>query len=159
MGPESRQAWMRSVAYIPQNVSLFYGTIRNNLLWGFSDANDTAVELALKRAAAEFVFDLPLGLETIVGDDGIRLSGGERQRIAIARALLRNVPLLILDEATSALDTQNGARVLEYLESIRGDLSIVVIGHGLLMPNLADQIIEMSDGKIVSTIVGNQKSG
>jgi ABC-type bacteriocin/lantibiotic exporter with double-glycine peptidase domain len=113
----------------------------------------------LKRAAAEFVFDLPLGLEMIFGDDGIRLSGGERQRIAISRALLRNVPLLILDEATSALDTQNEARLLEYLDSIRGDLSIVVIGHGLLMPNLADQIIEMSDGKIVSTIVGDPKNG
>ena len=157
IGADTRQNWMRSVAYIQQDVTLYNDTVRGNLLWGRPDATDVDIRVALTRAAAEFVHDLPQGLDAMVGDGGAMLSGGERQRLAIARALLRKVPLLVLDEATSALDLENEARIHDALAGLHGELTIVMIGHRLPMLDLADQIVEMKAGRIVSQTTGSRQ--
>ncbi len=144
----ARMRWRHSVAYVPQEVFLFNDSVRNNLLWGQADALEADLILALQRAAAEFVLFLPQGLETQVGDGGVRLSGGERQRLALARALLKNPALLILDEATSALDTENEAKVRSAIEHLHGDLTVVLIGHRLPTLEHADQVLVLEAGRI-----------
>lgn len=146
----SRRDWRRSVAYVPQEVFLFNDSIRANLLWGWAEAGEDDLRLALHRAAAGFVFDLPDGMETRVGDGGVRLSGGERQRLALARALLKQPSLLILDEATSALDLENEARVREAIEHLHGDLTLVVIGHRLATLEHADQVVVLEAGRVAT---------
>jgi len=145
-----RLRWRRSVAYVPQDNFLFNDTIRNNLLWGCPEADEAELHAALKRSAADFVFTLPQGLETVVGDGGMRLSGGERQRLALARALLKQLSLLILDEATSALDVENEARIRKAIENLRGDLTVVIIGHRLATLEHADQVLILNDGSIAA---------
>jgi len=145
-----RMRWRHSVAYVPQEVFLFHDSVRNNLLWGRADADDADLRQALQRAAADFVFDLPLGLDTVVGDGGTRLSGGERQRLALARALLKRPSLLILDEATSALDLDNEARVREAIEHLHGDLTVVIVGHRLPTLEHADQVVILDRGRIAA---------
>ncbi|KAA6187499.1 ABC transporter ATP-binding protein [Thiohalocapsa marina] len=147
---QRRRAWRRSVAYVPQEVFLFNDSIRANLLWGRPDADESELCQALQRAAADFVFDLPQGLETRVGDGGVRLSGGERQRLALARALLKQPSLLILDEATSALDQENEARVREAIEHLHGDLTVVLIGHRLATLEHADQVVVLEAGRVAA---------
>lgn len=98
----------------------------------------------------DFLFKLPKGLNTVVGDGGIRLSGGERQRIALARALLRDPWLLILDEATSALDRDNEARIMDSIEKLHGGYTVLMIGHRLLRLDLADQVIVLDEGKVLA---------
>jgi ATP-binding cassette subfamily C protein len=144
----SSKSWRHSVAYVPQDTFLFHSSIRSNLLWGNHTANQQELEHALKQAAAEFVFELPLGLDTIVGDGGILLSGGERQRIALARALLKKPALLILDEATSALDRANEGRIRQAIENLHGDLTVLIIGHRLPTLEHADHIVVMDKGRI-----------
>jgi ATP-binding cassette subfamily C protein len=146
-GP-ARHAWRKHVAYVPQEVFLFHDSIRHNLLWGLPQATEADLRQALQRAAADFVFQLPQGMETVVGDGGVRLSGGERQRIALARALLKRPSLLILDEATSALDTDNEARIRRAIEQLHGDLTVVIIGHRLPTLEHADQVIVLEAGHI-----------
>jgi len=146
-GPE-RIRWRHSVAYVPQEVFLFHDTIRNNLLWAKPDASDSTLRKALEMSAAEFVFKLPDGMDSVVGDAGIRLSGGERQRIALARALLRQPSLLILDEATSALDIENEARIRQAIENLHGELTVVIIGHRLPTLEHADQVVILEEGAI-----------
>lgn len=145
---DTLSVWRQSVSYVPQEVFLFHDSIRNNLLWGNPKASDTQLNHVLQLAAADFVNQLPAGIDTIVGDDGIRLSGGERQRLALARALLRKPSLLILDEATSALDLENEARIRDAIESMHGDLTVIIIGHRLMTLEHADQVIKLSNGRI-----------
>lgn len=145
---EARRHWRHSVAYVPQETFLFHDSIRSNLLWANSNASDEELNQALQRAAADFVFKLPQGLDTIVGDGGVRLSGGERQRLALARALLKKPSLLILDEATSALDVENEARVRKAIENLHGDLTVVIIGHRLPTLEHADQVLILKQGQI-----------
>ena len=140
--------WRHSVAYVPQEVFLFHDSIRNNLLWGNPDASDVDLDHTLRLAAADFVYQLPQGINTVVGDAGVRLSGGERQRVALARALLRKPSLLILDEATSALDLENETRIRDAIESLHGDLTVIIIGHRLMTLEHADQVIKLSNGRI-----------
>ena len=147
--PELRQNWRASVAYVQQDAFLFNDSIQNNLLWSNPDASEAELLCALATAAAEFVHDLPQGIETIVGDGGVRLSGGERQRIALARALLRKPALLILDEATSALDTANEMAIRRAIAKLHGDLTIILIGHRLSMIDQADSRIELRDGRVL----------
>nr|WP_319565126.1 ABC transporter ATP-binding protein [uncultured Rhodoferax sp.] len=144
----SRHAWRQHVAYVPQDAFLFHDSIRHNLLWGQPDATDEALRLALQNAAADFVYQLPQGIDTVVGDGGVRLSGGERQRIALARALLKKPSLLILDEATSALDVDNEARIRRAIEQLHGDLTVVIIGHRLPTLEHADQVLVLEAGGI-----------
>jgi ATP-binding cassette, subfamily C, bacterial len=146
---EARQRWRRSVAYVQQDAFLFNDSIKANLLWSCPTASNDDLHRALSAAAADFAFTLPDGIDTIVGDGGVRLSGGERQRIALARALMSEPSLLILDEATSALDAPNEAAIRKSLIRLHGNVTIVVIGHRLAMLEQADQVIVLENGRVV----------
>ncbi|MFT5330971.1 MAG: ATP-binding cassette subfamily C protein [Parasphingorhabdus sp.] len=144
----NRLSWRKSVAYMPQDVFLFHDTIRNNLLWADENATDEELERALKFASADFVFDLPEKLETVVGDAGQRLSGGEKQRIALARAMIQKPELIILDEATSALDLENEARIRDTIDKLHDDITVIVIGHRLPTLEHSDQLITLEKGRV-----------
>jgi ATP-binding cassette subfamily C protein len=142
--------WRASVAYVPQEVFLFNDTLRHNLAFLAPGADEAAMWAALRMAAAdEMAAALPQGLDTMLGDRGVRLSGGERQRIALARALLREPTLLVLDEATSALDHGNERLVQEAIERLRGRMTIVLIAHRLSTLRYADRVVVLEAGRIV----------
>jgi ATP-binding cassette subfamily C protein len=142
---EIRSAWRKNIAYITQEVYLFHDTVRNNLIWVREDVTERKMWEMLRLAAAEnFVRKLPRGLDTLIGDRGVRLSGGERQRLALARALLSRPGLLILDEATSALDHENERKIHQALEHLRGRMTIIVIAHRKTTIEHADQLIELT---------------
>lgn len=145
-----RLRWRRSVAYVPQETILFNDSIKTNLLWAMPQASDEELWEALDKAAADFVRQLPDGIDTVVGDQGLRLSGGERQRIGLARALLGRPSLLILDEATSALDMENEERIRQAIVNLHGDLTVVAIGHRMATLKHADQVLVMEAGRIVA---------
>jgi ATP-binding cassette subfamily C protein len=152
LAPEQCRFWRRFVAYVPQETFLFHDTIRSNLLWARPEATTEEIYDALRMAAADsFVSGLPQGLDTVVGERGIRLSGGERQRLALARAVLRRPMLLVLDEATSALDSENERKIQQAIESLHGELTIVVIAHRLSTIRYADQIVVMEAGRVAET--------
>jgi ATP-binding cassette subfamily C protein len=146
---DDRRTWRDQVAYVPQETFLFNTSIRDNLQWTVKVVNDDELWVALDLAAADFVRSLPEGLDTVLGERGIRLSGGERQRIAIARALLRKPKLLVLDEATSALDSANEKRIQSALERLHGSLTILIIAHRLSTVRDADQVLVLDQGKVV----------
>ena len=150
---EYRLADLRDqISLVSQEVTLFNDTIRNNISFGSEKATTQAVEEAARAAyVMEFAAELPQGLDTVVGDRGTLLSGGQRQRIAIARALLKNSPLLILDEATSALDTESERRIQAALEQLVRDRTTLVIAHRLSTVEQADRIIVMSEGSIIES--------
>lgn len=135
---------------MPQESILFDGTVRENVAYGMEDeADEEAVRAALRDAnALEFVDQLPLGLDTVVGERGARLSGGQRQRLAIARALIRDPRVLVLDEATSALDTRSEALVQQALARLLHGRTTFVVAHRLSTVHGADRIVVMGDGRI-----------
>ncbi|MEH6948041.1 ABC transporter ATP-binding protein [Bacillus sp. JJ634] len=140
----------RSISYIPQDPFLFNTTIRENLLLIEPNASEEHIWEALDfAAAADFVRKLPQGLDTLIGDRGIRLSGGERQRLVLARAILRKPSILVLDEATSSLDTENEAKIQSAIETLKGRMTIIVIAHRLSTIRTADQVIVMEQGEII----------
>ncbi|MEO8017172.1 MAG: lipid A export permease/ATP-binding protein MsbA [Pseudomonadota bacterium] len=140
----------RNVALVSQDVLLFNDSIRNNIAFGFDNPDPAAVEAAAKAAYVdEFARELPQGLDTPVGDRGALLSGGQRQRIAIARALLKDAPILILDEAMSALDNESEKRIQEALVGLMRNRTTLVIAHRLTTIEYADEIVVMEDGRIV----------
>ncbi|MRR39295.1 ATP-binding cassette domain-containing protein, partial [bacterium] len=140
----------RGIGYLTQDPMLFNDTVRANLLYGMAELpDDSRIEGALRQAHAEFVYDLPDGLETRTSDRGIRFSGGERQRIALARALLADPTLLILDEPTSALDSESERQVQDALRELHGRTTVVVIAHRLATVMAADQLLVMEEGSIV----------
>lgn len=141
------------IALVSQQVVLFNGSIRENVAYGeLADASDEAIAQALHRAhALEFINELPEGLDTLVGDDGLLLSGGQRQRLAIARALLKDAPILILDEATSALDTASERHIQDALDSLMQGRTTFVIAHRLSTIEKADLIVVMDKGRIVES--------
>ncbi|MGC6330542.1 ATP-binding cassette domain-containing protein [Rhizorhabdus sp. FW153] len=143
-----RIAWRRSVAYVDQHAMLFNATVRENLLAAVPDASEAELWAALEAASAQFVHRLPAGLDTAIGDDGVRLSGGERQRLALARALLDRPALLLLDEATSALDTDNQATIAEAIAALHGRMTILSISHGGWLLDRADCILRIEDGRL-----------
>ena len=147
---ESRIAWRNKVAYVTQEVYLFHDTVRANLSWVSKKAlNDKDLWHALKLASADkFVRQLPQGLDTLIGDRGMKLSGGERQRLALARALLAEPQLLILDEATSALDYENEQNIQEALKQLHGKLTIIIIAHRETTIAHADQRIHLTSSDI-----------
>ncbi len=135
---------------VTQDSILFNDTIRNNVSLGKDNATDEEIIDALKIANAwEFVKDLPAGLETNIGDSGNKLSGGQKQRLSIARAVLKNPPVMILDEATSALDTESEKLVQKALENMMKNRTSVVIAHRLSTIQNADTIVVMQRGEIV----------
>jgi ATP-binding cassette subfamily C protein len=145
-------AWRGCIGYVPQETFLFHDTIRANLKWADPNAGDQELKRALKLAAADrFIRKLPAGMDTIVGDRGVRLSGGERQRIALARALLHRPSLLLLDEATSSLDRENERSIQQAIDNLHGELTIVVIAHRLSTIRNADNIVVLDEGRIAET--------
>jgi len=138
------------IAMVTQQTILFNDTVRNNIAYGDQQADDKQIDDAARAAHAyNFIHALPNGFNTIIGEGGARLSGGQRQRISIARALLKNAPILILDEATSALDTESEREVQKALENLMKDRTTLVIAHRLSTIKNADRIIVIKDGVIV----------
>jgi len=138
------------IGLVTQESILFNDTIKNNILLGKQDASDLEIIEALKVANAyEFVKDLPEGIYTNIGDAGGKLSGGQKQRLSIARAVLKNPPIMILDEATSALDTESERLVQDALEQVMKNRTSIVIAHRLSTVQKADKIVVMKQGKIV----------
>ncbi|SIQ22705.1 ATP-binding cassette, subfamily C [Peribacillus simplex] len=147
----------KSISYIPQDPFLFNATIRENLMIIDPNASDESIWESLGFAAADdFVSKLPQGLDTLIGDRGIRLSGGERQRLVLARAILRKPSILVLDEATSALDTENEAKIQAAIERLKGTMTIIVIAHRLSTIRNADQVLVMDQGEIIQVGEYNQ---
>ena len=145
------QASLRqNIAYVPQEPMLFHRSLRENIAYGNLDATDKQIERAIKQANAyEFITKLPDGLDTIVGERGVKLSGGQRQRIAIARAILKDAPILILDEATSALDSESEKLIQASLDTLMKGRTSIVIAHRLSTIAKLDRIIVLADGTIV----------
>ena len=140
------------MAMVPQETVIFAASARDNLRYGRWDATEDQIWQAAEAAnAAEFLRELPQGLDTFLGEDGARLSGGQRQRIAIARALLRDAPILLLDEATSALDAESERLVQDALDHLMQGRTTLVIAHRLATVRAAQRIIVMDDGRIVET--------
>src|SRR5271155_5754009 len=145
---ETSLASLRSqIGVVAQDTVLFNDTVRNNIAYGQPGVPQKAVEAAAQAALAhDFIMDLPNAYETVIGERGVRLSGGERQRIAIARALLKNAPILILDEATSALDSESEALVQSALHNLMIGRTVVVIAHRLSTVRRADRIVVLENG-------------
>ncbi|WP_178863871.1 lipid A export permease/ATP-binding protein MsbA [Thiomicrorhabdus cannonii] len=145
------------IAYVSQNVVLFNDTLAANIAYGHDEFDEAAIIAAAKAAHAwEFIEKLPQGLNTIVGDQGASLSGGQRQRIAIARAFLKNAPILIMDEATSALDNQSEQMIQQAMDTLRRDRTVIIIAHRLSTIESADQIVVMEHGKLAE--IGNHQT-
>ena len=147
------QSLRANIAFVSQDVVLFNDTVRNNIAYGtMRDRSYEAIINAAEAAyAMEFIRKLPAGMDTVIGEGGIKLSGGQMQRLAIARALLKNAPVLILDEATSSLDTETERRIQLALENLTQGRTCIIIAHRLSTIETADRIIVMDRGKIVET--------
>lgn len=149
---ENLRSWREKLGYIPQSIYLSDDTIRNNVAFGIYEAqiDDNAIWKALEKAQLkEFVQGLENGLDTYVGDRGVRLSGGQRQRIGIARALYHDPEILVLDEATSALDSSTEQAVMESIESLQGLKTMIIIAHRLTTIKNADLVYEVSGGNVI----------
>ena len=137
------------IGVVTQETVLFNDTLRNNIAYGQPSVSQADVESAARAALAhDFIMELPAGYETVIGEKGVRLSGGERQRIAIARALLKNAPILVLDEATSALDSESEALVQSALQNLMTGRTVIVIAHRLSTVRRADRIVVIENGTI-----------
>ena len=149
---ENLPGWSKIIGYVPQAVYLTDDTIRNNVAFGIyqDKIDEDRVWKALEEAQlAEFIRELPEGLDTMVGERGVRLSGGQRQRIAIARALYEDPQILVLDEATSALDTETETAVMEAIDSLHGSKTMIIVAHRLTTIRNCDAIFEINEGKAV----------
>ena len=139
-------------AVVFQDNFLFSGTIKENIILGNPSATEEDIRIAVKMACLdEFISSLEFGLETEIGERGIRLSGGQKQRIAIARAFIKNAPVIILDEATSALDNKAEVIVQKAIDNLMKDKTVFVIAHRLSTIKNADNIIVINDGQIVES--------
>lgn len=148
-------ALKHQIGIVSQDAQLFSGSIRDNLLFVAPGASDDDIRLVLKQASLEsFIAELPLGLDALIGEGGIKLSGGQRQRLAIARALLRNPQILIFDEATSALDSLVEKEIADTIRDIsksRPDLMTVIVAHRLSTVMHADMIYVLEHGKLTES--------
>lgn len=148
---EKPKTFHAQIGYIPQVIYLSDDTIRNNIAFGIKEAqiDEAAVQAAVEKAQlTEFINSLPHGLDTIVGDRGVRLSGGQRQRIGIARALYHDPEILVLDEATSALDNETESAVMEAIDHLQGLKTMIIIAHRLTTIRNVDKIYEVGEGKV-----------
>lgn len=150
---EAIAAWPGAIAYVPQAVALVFGSVRENVALGLpADAiDDDLVWEALERAhLADFLRDNREGLDTMIGERGVRLSGGQRQRLGIARALYTRPRLLVLDEATSALDAETELAIIQTLDELEGEVTTVTVAHRLATVRRADQLLYMQNGRVIS---------
>lgn len=144
--------WAKIISFVPQSVYLVDDTIRNNIAFGVAekDIDDEKIWEALEQAQlSEFIKGMPEGIDTMIGERGIRFSGGQRQRVAIARALYSNPDILVLDEATSALDNETEEAVMQAIETLQGQKTLIIIAHRLTTVRKCDVIYEIRDGKAV----------
>jgi ABC-type multidrug transport system fused ATPase/permease subunit len=150
---EAFENWPGAVAYVPQDVLIFNGSIRENIALGFESTSipdDVMLDALEKAQLLDYVLALPNGLDSQVGDRGARMSGGQRQRLGIARALLTKPRLLVLDEATSALDGETESNIAEGVQSLKGDVTVVMIAHRLSSVRSAEKVIYLQEGRVVS---------
>ncbi|WP_369700038.1 ABC transporter ATP-binding protein [Bacillus sp. AFS041924] len=150
---ELKSLWQKKIGYIPQSIFLTDDSIRENVAFGIQkdQINDQAVWMALEQAQLKgFVKSLPNGLDTPVGERGIRLSGGQRQRIGIARALYHNPEIIFMDEATSALDTDTEKDIMTAIDGLKGEKTLIIIAHRLSTIKNCDTVFKMSNGRLVS---------
>jgi ATP-binding cassette subfamily B protein len=139
----------RAIAYVPQEPLLFHRSIRHNIAYGHPKATEADIWAAAAKAQAkDFIANLPHGLDTIVGERGVKLSGGQRQRVAIARAILKNAQILVLDEATSALDSESEVEIQKAMWELMQGRTAIVIAHRLSTIQRMDRIIVLDDGAI-----------
>lgn len=149
---QNYQGWLKNIGYIPQTIFMVDSTIRKNVAFGYPDdeIDDNKVWNALKEASLDgFVKNLPEGLDTQIGERGIRLSGGQRQRIGIARALFEDPEVLVLDEATSALDNETEAAIMDSINRLHGKKTLIIIAHRLQTIEKCDMVYRIEDGKAV----------
>jgi ATP-binding cassette subfamily B protein len=148
----SRRSLRQHIAYVGQEVFLFRGSIRDNIAFGKPQATEDEIVAAAKAAYAhDFIMSFPRGYDTPAGEHGLQLSGGERQRIAIARALIKNAPIILLDEATAALDSESELAVREAIEHLCQGRTTLVIAHRLHTVSHADRIFVVEDGSAVES--------
>ena len=141
---------MRNFSFVFQNVYLFHDTIANNIRFGQPDASmEKVIEAAKKARCHDFIERLPHGYDTVIGESGASLSGGERQRLSIARALMKDAPIIILDEATANVDPENEKDLMEALGELTHEKTVVMIAHRLKTVRHADQILVLDKGRIV----------
>ncbi|MBO0350646.1 ABC transporter ATP-binding protein [Phormidium pseudopriestleyi FRX01] len=151
---DNLSAWQRLIGYIPQSIYLCDDTLRNNIAFGIpaDRINEDGIESAVESAQlTELVKSLPQGLDTLVGERGVRLSGGQRQRVGIARALYHNPEVLVMDEATAALDNQTEAGVMEAVEKLSGEKTLIMIAHRLSTVKNCDRLYFMNQGQIIDS--------
>jgi ATP-binding cassette subfamily B protein len=137
-----------AIAVVPQEISLFHRTVMENIRFGRPEATDEEVRDAAAAAHCQFIDDLPKGYDTVVGDRGAKLSGGQRQRVGIARAILKNAPIVILDEATSALDTESEIEVQRALDRLTKDRTVIAVAHRLSTLSSFDRIVVLMGGRV-----------
>jgi subfamily B ATP-binding cassette protein MsbA len=148
----TQRSLRENIGIVTQQTILFNDTVRNNIAYGRPDLSLDLVTAAAQAAHAhEFISALPLGYETVIGENGIKLSGGERQRIAIARAILKNPPILILDEATSNLDSDSEQAVQSALESLMSGRTVLMVAHRLSTVRNADRIYVIVNGTVAES--------
>jgi ATP-binding cassette subfamily B protein len=148
----SRQSLRKQIAYVGQDVFLFRGSVRDNIAFGSPDATEADIIAAAQAAHAhEFIMSFPTGYETPVGEHGMQLSGGQRQRVAVARALVKNAPLILLDEATASLDSESERLVQDAIKHLCQDRTTIVVAHRLHTIMHADKILVVEAGEIVET--------
>jgi len=139
----------QQISIVLQDVFLFYGTVRENLLFGRPNADEIEMIAAAKTANAhDFIADLPEGYDTLIGERGVKLSGGQKQRLSIARAILKDAPILILDEATSSVDTETEQLIQQALEHLMQGRTTIIIAHRLSTIRNADKIVVLEDKSI-----------
>ncbi len=148
----TQESLRQEIAYVPQEATLFHRSIRENIAYGRLEASDEEVIRAAKYANAwEFIQDLPEGLDTLVGERGVKLSGGQRQRVVIARAILKDSPILVLDEATSALDSESERLIQDALVKLMQGRTSIVVAHRLSTVAKLDRIIVLKEGKMIES--------
>jgi ABC-type multidrug transport system fused ATPase/permease subunit len=149
---DNLRGWQDQIGYVPQSIFLTDDTLRRNVAFGLpkDQIDDNAVKLAIRSAQLEdFVASLPDGLDTIVGERGVRLSGGQRQRIGIARALYNNPDVLVLDEATSSLDTETEHGVMQAVQALQGEKTVIIVAHRLSTVEYCDRLYRLENARIV----------
>ena len=148
------RAWRAQIGFVPQDIHLVDASIRRNIAFGLSedDIDNAAVWRAVEAAQVrEFVEQLPQGLDTVVGERGVRLSGGQRQRVAIAQALYHDPPVLFMDEATSALDDETERVVMDAIEGLKGSRTLVIVAHRASTVSVCDRLIRLEDGRLIES--------